>query len=544
MVTNPQNSIPKPMKKLVFLLLCVGFYSYSQAQQMATGIVYEDVNQNGKKERRESGIPNVAVSNGKEVVLTDEKGRYKLPVDNDEIIFVIKPSGYEIPVNELNLPQFYYIHKPEGSPELDFAGVAPTGKLPKSVDFALLPAEEEEDFTGIFFGDPQPYNLKEVGFFDRGVVEEVVGIQNIPFGLSLGDLVGDNLDLFAPYNQAISRVGIPWWNVYGNHDMNFDVEADTLADETFEATYGPANYAFNYGKVHFIVLDNVMYPDPRDGKGYWGGFREDMFTFVENDLKQVPTDHLIVLAFHIPIFDENNDSFNDEDRERLFGLLKNYQHTLSLSAHTHVQQHHFFTQEEGWQGEGSHHHYNVGTTSGDWYSGKLDENGIPTSTMRDGTPKGYALITFKGNEYIIDYKVVGEDEDYRMSIFAPRVLPRNQRTSAGIYVNFFQGTEKARLRYRVDEGEWNEMYYTVELDPAFMGMLHEWDYTEELMPGRRPSNAQPSRHLWKGRIPTDLPVGEHTIEVEATDMFGRTFTETATYRIAEPIPMEEAVGEE
>ncbi|MGD1891957.1 MAG: calcineurin-like phosphoesterase C-terminal domain-containing protein [Cyclobacteriaceae bacterium] len=529
------------MRKITFLLLICVLSTYSQAQQTVTGRVYEDQNTNGKKERREPGVAGVPVSNGKAVVLTDEDGRYELPIDNDEIIFVIKPSGYELPVNALNLPQFYYIHKPGGSPELDFSGVTPTGKLPKSVDFTLLPTEEQESFTGLFFGDPQPYDLDEVGYFDRAVVEEVAGIQNVPFGLSLGDLVGDNLDLFQPYNEAISRVGIPWWNVYGNHDMNFDVEVDTLADETFEATYGPANYAFTYGKEHFVVLDNVMYPDPRDGKGYWGGFREDMFTFLENDLKHVPKDHLVVVSFHIPIYEpEGNDTFIDEDRDRLFSILSDFPHTLSLSAHTHIQQHHFFTEEDGWMGTGEHHHYNVGTTSGDWYSGKLDENGIPMSTMRDGTPKGYAFITFNGNEYTIDYKVVGEEGDYRMRIFTPKVVPHNQRTSAGIYVNFFQGSEKASLRYRVDGRDWENMNYTVALDPAFQGMLHEWDYTEELMPGRRPSNAVPSRHLWQARIPNDLELGEHTVEVEATDMFGRTFTQTSTYRIAEPKPIETA----
>lgn len=528
------------MKTSIFSFLLLFTFSFAQAQQEARGVVYEDQNANGKKERREPGVAGVSVSNGMQVVQTDEEGRYTLPVDNDDILFVIKPSGYELPLNELNLPQFYCIHKPDGSPNLHFKGVAPTGKLPKSVDFALLPAEESESFTGLFFGDPQPYTREEVAFFDRAVVEEVAGIQDIPFGLSLGDLVGDDLDLFQPYNEAISRVGIPWWNVYGNHDMNFDAEADTLADETFEATYGPANYAFNYGKVHFIVLDDVMYPDPRDGRGYWGGFREDMFQFMENDLKHVPQDHLIVIAFHIPLFDssEDNDTFKDEDRERFFALLEDYPHTLSLSAHTHLQRHDFFTQKEGWKRDTPHHHYNVGTTSGDWYSGKLDENGVPISTMRDGTPKGYAFISFEGNQYEIDYKVVGEEENYRMRIFTPKVVPHEDRTSAGIYVNFFQGSEKAELRYRVDQGEWEDMYYTIDVDPAYLGFLHEWDYTEELMPGRRPSNAVPSRHLWRASIPTDLSVGTHTIEVEATDMFGRKFTERSTYRIAKPADTE------
>src|SRR5690606_21146726 len=114
------------------------------AQEMANGVVFEDLNRNGKKERREKGIPGVAVSNGIQVVQTDAQGKYTLPVSDDQIIFVIKPSDYEVPVNENNLPQFFYIHKPNGSPELDFAGVAPTGKLPKSVDFGLLPGENKE----------------------------------------------------------------------------------------------------------------------------------------------------------------------------------------------------------------------------------------------------------------------------------------------------------------------------------------------------------------------------------------------------------------
>ena len=91
------------------------------------------------------------------------------------------------------------------------------------------------------------------------------------------------------------------------------MENDTLSDETYEAHFGPANYAFNYGKVHFLVLDDVLYPDPRDGKGYWGGFREDQFQFIENDLKNVPKDHLVVLAMHIPLSEPDGvDTFRDE----------------------------------------------------------------------------------------------------------------------------------------------------------------------------------------------------------------------------------------
>lgn len=375
------------MKKTILLavILMAGFQIKAQS---VSGFVYEDLNGNGKKERREKGIEKVAVSNGREVALTDGSGKYELPIGEDNIIFVIKPSGYKTQLNQSNQAQFFYNHKPEGSPDLKFKGVSATGKLPKSIDFALIPSGERDNFKALLFGDPQPYTREEVDFFARGIVSEVEGIKNVAFGLSLGDLVGDDLSLFNPYIAAVKNVGIPWYNLLGNHDLNFDAEEDSLSDEAFEAHFGPANYAFNYGKVHFIVLDDVLYPDPRDGKGYWGGFRKDQLDFIENDLKYVPKDDLIVLAFHIPISEPGNgDSFRDEDRQAIFDLLKDFPHTLSLSAHTHIQRQDIFTTEDGWRQEKPHHHYNVGTTSGDWYSGKLDDSGIPISTMRDGTPK-------------------------------------------------------------------------------------------------------------------------------------------------------------
>ncbi|CAM4144466.1 calcineurin-like phosphoesterase C-terminal domain-containing protein [Gillisia limnaea] len=523
------------IKIIVFAIISVLSLNL-YAQKNVTGYVFEDSNQNGKKDRREKGISEVAVTNGREVVQTNTEGKYELPIGEDNIISVIKPSGYKVGKNEDNLPQFFYIHKPKGSPNLKFNGVEATGKLPKSVDFPLISSEEKEDFTALIFGDPQPYTQQEIDYFAKGVVAEVEGIENVPFGLSLGDLVGNDLDLFNPYIKAVKKVGIPWYNLLGNHDINFDVENDILSDETYEAHFGPANYAFNYGKVHFLILDDVLYPDPRDGKGYWGGFREDQFEFIENNLKQVPKDHLIVIAMHIPLSEPDGvDTFRDKDRDRLFQLLKEFPNTLSLSAHTHIQRQDFFGKEEGWQQDKPHHHYNVGTTSGDWYSGKLDENNIPVSTMRDGTPKGYAFINFDGNEYSIDYKVAGKPAAYQMEVFSPKVVAKGRSTRAGIYVNFFMGTEGDEVLYRFDDGDWNEMQYLEEYDPSYVEMVYEWDLTEELMHGRRSSNPIKTEHLWRGDIPTKLETGEHTIEIKATDMFGKTHAARSSYRLAEPV---------
>lgn len=502
--------------------------------QTASGYVYADSNKNGRKDKNELGIREVAVTNGIKVVLTNEAGKYQLPVNDDAIIAVIKPTGYMLPKNVNNIPQFYYIHKPKGSPTSKFKGVAPTGRLPESIDFALIPTEEKDDFKVLVFGDPQPYTQEEVDFFEKGIVSEVENLKNVQFGMSLGDLVGNDLSLFDPYMKAVKKVGIPWFNVMGNHDMNFDATEDKLSDETYEAHFGPANYAFNYGKVHFILLDNILYPDPRDSKSYWGGFSKDQLEFIENDLKFVPKDHLIVLAFHIPLSEPWGDNFRDEDRNELFRLLKDYPHTLSLSAHTHIQRQDFLGKESGWLQDEPHHEYNVGTTSGDWYSGTLNEQGIPVSTMRDGTPKGYAFFEFSGNEYRFRYKVAGKPDDYQMKIFAPKVVATGKRARSGIFVNFFIGRPEDTVEYRIDEGKWKKMEYVNEPDPSYLAKLYKWDLSEELLSGRRSSNAIDSKHLWRGNIPTNLKTGEHSVEIKARDMFGNEYFGKSSYRLEDP----------
>ncbi|WP_435522712.1 metallophosphoesterase family protein [Chryseobacterium indoltheticum] len=189
------------------------------------------------------------------------------------------------------------------------------------------------------FGDPQPYTEKQLDYFKRAIVNEVKSTKkNAVFGISLGDLVGDDLSLQKPYADVMKEIGLPWYNVMGNHDMNYDAKEDQFSDETFEANFGPANYSFNYGNVHFIVLDDILYPDPRDGKGYWGGFREDQIQFIENDLKLVDKNKLIVVSFHIPLDHNNEDNFRNADRQKLFDALSPFANALMLSAHTHIQQ--------------------------------------------------------------------------------------------------------------------------------------------------------------------------------------------------------------
>lgn len=521
------------MKKYI-LILTAFIGSFAFAQEKVSGFVYEDTNQNGKKEKREKGLSGVSVSNGTQVVQTDAKGKYELPLSGDNQIFVIKPSGYAFALDEFNLPKFYVTHKPEGSPDdaFKYQAVEPTVELPKSVDFGLIVKQESKDFSAFLFGDPQPYSLEELEYFRKAIVTEASNSKNGElFGISLGDLVGDNLSHHLPYKEVMKEMNLTWYNVIGNHDMNYEANEDLHSDETFELNFGPANYAFNYGDAHFLVLDDILYPDPRDGKGYWGGFRPDQIEFVKNNLKFVDKNKLIVVAFHIPLFVGDEQHFEAQSRQQLFDLLKDYSNILILSAHMHMQSNQFYTEKHGWHGAKPLHEYNVGTTSGDWYSGEFNEKGLPVSTMRDGTPVGYAYLKIKGNQYELDYKVAGKPLGYKMEIYAPKVIADKGWNTAMVFANVFMGAENDKVEIRVDKGEWKPMNKVETEDPSFYATVQKWDLSETLMKGRRPSNPVESSHIWSARIPNKLGLGEHEIEIKITDMFGREFIQSKSYRI-------------
>lgn len=505
--------------------------SLSFAQNIAKGIVYEDSNNNGKWDKSEKRLPKVAVSNGIQVVQTNEKGEYTLPISADNIIFVIRPDGYTVPVDKNNLPQFYYIHNPNGSPNLAFKGTAATGKIPKAVNFGLIPSDRSEEFKILVFGDPQVYNDVEVDFLNRGVVEELKGVKGYSFGISLGDLVGNKPSLFNSYIDVMKTIGIPWYQVMGNHDMNFDVQGDSLSDVSFKAHFGPNNYSFNKGKVHFIILDDIIYQGKEAKKPYIGGLRDDQLDFVKNDLKFVPKDHLIVLCAHIPFVNNGKHSLRVEDNERLFALLKDFPHTFSMSAHTHYQKQIFIDKTLGWQQDNAHHHFNVGTTSGNWYSGEFDTRGIPASTMVDGTKKGYATVSFQGNKYVTDYFVSGSDKDLKMNIFMPKVVKKKKTPKASIFVNYYLGGEKDTVEFSVDESKWHRMTRKEVQDPHLLVEILKWDSASDLLSGTRPSDPNLSSHIWVAPLPTNLSLGHHNIRFRVRDMFGRIHSTEKSYEI-------------
>ena len=502
--------------------------------EFARGYVFEDMNANKKKDPFEKGIQGVVVSDGTNISITNTDGYYELPINEHCVIFAVKPKGYIFSTNKHNQPQYWYIHKPQGSPELKYPGSPPTGELPKSLDFPMVQYNDPKDFSFFAFGDPQPRTKTEMEYFRKLIVEEAKELKGISFGISLGDLVWDNLDLQPLYKETISKMNIPWYNVIGNHDRNYDSKEEKYANETFESNFGPSTYAFRYGDTHFIILDNIYMHKAPKANPYKGGLSENQFHFLENYIKFVNKDELVVLAYHIPLSYKEG-QFIDGHRRRLFEILKEH-HVLGLSAHTHIQMQLHYGKELGWEGAKDFHEYNIGTTNGDWYSGKLDDKGLPDATMRDGTPPGYAIINIKGNQYTFRYKVARKADDFQIRLYNPQVVPYLHGGKYPLYANFFIGDSNNTVEFKIDNGEWKKMKKVIdEVDPTFVSYLYEWDHAQKAMNGRRPSSTPTMcTHLWKATLDNTLDPGTHIIEVKAVDNFGNTYKAFGSYIIENP----------
>ncbi|MEM1230368.1 MAG: calcineurin-like phosphoesterase family protein, partial [Pseudomonadota bacterium] len=445
------------------------------------GQVFLDSNRNGQLDPGEPGIAGVRVSDGLTVTTTDSNGRYRLAIGDEATLFITKPRGYATPVNTHMLPQFYYVHQPEGSPAgLRYAGIEPTGPLPEAVNFPLIERLEPARFEAILLSDPQPQTDRELDYIRDDVVAELIG-SNAAFGMTMGDILFDDLSMFPRYNALIAQIGVPWYNVPGNHEMNLKAPSDRYSLETFKRFYGPPYYAFEYAEALFVVLDNIEYQgngeadpgDVRGNGGYEAKLGRDQLRWLERELSYVDKDKLIFIATHAPLGLENG-SYATGNRERLFRLLRDRPNLYSVAGHTHTTEHVYFDKDDGFPGPGTFHHHVLATVSGSWWSGPFDERGIAISDQRDGTPSGYHVLEVDGTDLAVRFKGAGLPADQQMRIlfdvahhglradgqrdYAPGVLLDGRMSAAAldaatIIVNLFDGGPRSEVAYQVNNGE-------------------------------------------------------------------------------------------
>jgi hypothetical protein len=448
----------------------------------------------------DGGLEGVPVTDGVSVTQTDADGRYEFAsTSRRPFVYLSVPSGYRLPTHETGTARFY---RP-----LD----ASSGESAE-VSFELAPLErDDEQHAFLFLADPQAQTEAEMQQFRDETVPDVretaeaLGDRPV-FGVGGGDLVFDDLSLFPGYEAAVRQMGLPFVQVVGNHDLNFDAPADPGSTATFRRHFGPEYYSFDRGAVHYVVLDDVYWPGSdgfgRETDNYLGHLDATQLAWLEQDLALVEEGRPVVVLTHIPPLStayerrgEPSPSAHNRigNREALYELLDPFDAHI-VSGHVHENEHRF--------AEGPHEHV-VGTVCGAWRTGPV---------CYDGTPKGYAVYEVDGTSIEWRYKATGHGADHQM-----RTYPTGADPAAPdeFIANVWDATEDWTVVWYEDGIRRGRMARQVGLDPVSR-RLHAGDDQPEKHTWVEP---QPTAHLYYAPANPDA----NRIRVEATDGFGRIY---------------------
>ncbi|MDQ4024735.1 MAG: metallophosphoesterase, partial [Actinomycetota bacterium] len=375
----------------------------SEGEPLLSGTVFVDADRDGTQDRRERGVAGVLVSNGRDVVKTDRQGRYTVAAFENSTITMTQPAGYQVPVDDDNVAQFFYHHLPQGSPELRYGGLEPTGPLPSAVNFPLVKsrATADRDQNCVIAGDLQTYNTAEVGYARDGAIKDLAGRDDFPGCgvLFIGDVVGDDLSLYSHVRDLVGQIDAPIRFLPGNHDLDFDAETAEHSFDTFRAQLAPEYFSYDVGQVHVVALNTVRYPctpdvDNADGKHpecnnpegqprYNGRLSDNQLAWLEADLAQVPENKLVLLAAHIPLLtfaDEGSYIHQVDQVEQVYDIVGD-RPAVAVAGHTHsIENLSPGDTFKGWVDnfgidELPFRHITSGAISGDWYSGALTPEG-------------------------------------------------------------------------------------------------------------------------------------------------------------------------
>ena len=488
---------------------------HGQDTGMVQGIVFHDLSGCGSYDPvRNTPLEGIAVSNGREVTVTDRDGEYQLPLRDNSAIFVIKPRNWNVPVDDNQLPRFYYMHSSEGASGNDFRGLPPSGSLTGPVNFPLYPSDEPDSFDVLVFGDTQPRDEQEIYYLANDALSELSGV-DAAFGVTLGDIVFDDLDLFDHLTGSIATVGIPWRYVLGNHDIDFSGNTDNNARGAWYRTFGPSYYSFSHGPAHFIVLDNIKWIVEANRRYYRTGLGEDQMEFLRNELGRVDRDQLVVLLVHIPWTGSTAWQYEWEQKE-LYELLAGHPNSVSLVAHTHRHYHHLIGRDEGFPGDVPHHMVSVGTVCGAWWTGAPDEYGIPHAMMSDGTPTSYTFLHIDGSDWKMSWRASRRPAGFQMHIVAPDVVESQQPTSVTVRANIFNALPSAEVKMRFGDGEWLRMVRTPGHALVRLAVAGREKELGEV-PWRNLGGSQVAEHIWVREADISLDPGVYPIEIKAAD---------------------------
>lgn len=282
-------------------------------------------------------ISGMVVSDGFNCVITDSEGYYSIesPSSNTFYIYASIPADCKINENLDGNPDFYHKYSMERS----------------IYDFKFERIEVENDFVLYALADPQCANEKHISRFKSETIVDIKEMQKSEtqpiYGVTLGDIVysvaGRNcLPLMDEMRRIMSKsnIGFPVFQTIGNHDVFAsatqpikDADFNLGFQRDFEEIFGPINFSWNRGKVHFIHMRNIIFKDNISFNSFENGFTLQQVEWLRQDLKNVPKDNMVVLCVHIPLLRTNGANIN-----LVRSALNAFENVIVFSGHTHKMQ--------------------------------------------------------------------------------------------------------------------------------------------------------------------------------------------------------------
>ncbi len=354
-----------------------------------------------------SGNPlaGVVVSDGLNCVTSDKNGFYEIDVDFERArhLFVSIPAGYKALPNGYGMPLFYHAIT-------DGERAAQECKA----NFVLQPITGDANRYTMFIGaDPQP--RAKTSSYDRFAFHSLDICENFyldlkesrakitdreVYGLMLGDIVHENMSLYPSYTAGIRKSGVQVFNVIGNHDHDYTATTERDGARVFESYFGPSYYSVNLGKIHVVVLDNLIMKE-EGGKlsksGYSHGLTDEQWQWLQNDLSFVDTNTTIFVATHAPMFKTKSlgdyaTSTNTKHGADYAAIFAKYKKVHAWAGHTHVTFNYNY--------DASSNLKNVEVHTVARSTGELWTNEYTVS----GTPRGYTIVEVDGDNVSWKFK--------------------------------------------------------------------------------------------------------------------------------------------
>ena len=458
---------------------------------------------------------------------------------------------------------------PAGSPELRYGGIDPTGPLPDAVDFPLTRTTDtlSRDQRCLIGGDIQTYTQEEVDYALRGAFADLT--QRTDFtgcgALFIGDIVGDDLDLYDQTRELTSLLNGPARFLPGNHDLDLDADYDHRFD-TYRSQFGPDYYSYDAGDVHVISLNTVQHSQGAPYNGtYNGGIDDEQLAWLRQDIANTPEDKLIELATHIPLLnwhDQGSDRHQVDQVQAIHDIIGD-RPAVAFGGHSHTLE---VMREgdsmEGWKSlygvdELPFDHITAGAISGDWYTGRVTEDGYPTALQRDGAVPGVFTLEAHGNRYEDSFIGTGRAASEQMSLGlntpayrdwydanrrnvgkapsfeTPLEVSADELGESWLTTNVWAGGTGTEVSVSIDSRPAQQAQRTQRLEGESKRVGAEFSdpaaAQEQLVHGG--SVAEASGHLWRLDLPEDLAPGEHTATVTQTDRYGVSTTERIMFTV-------------